>query len=68
LREADQLDTPLDHNATLLDGVAQDLLGLRLRYKQQIMVAAINLCEVEAEHTLAAAINATSEAGVAEPD
>jgi hypothetical protein len=50
------------------DGLAQDALGLRLRDEQHERVTALDMPEVETEHTLAAAVDATESPPVAKLD
>ena len=50
------------------DGLAQDALGLRLRDEQHERVTALDMPEVETEHALAAAVDATESPSVAKPE
>src|ERR1700756_3331736 len=68
LPDADQLGIPLGRDALASDGLAQDALGLRLRDEQHEGVTALDMPEVETEHALAAAVDATESPSVAKPD
>src|ERR671925_498920 len=68
LFDADQLGIPLGRDALASDGLAQDALGFRLRDEQHERVTALDMPEVETEHALAAAVDATESPSVAKPD
>src|SRR5258708_5879221 len=68
LPDADQLGIPLGRDALASDGLAQDALGLRLRDEQHERVTALDMPEVETEHALAAAVDASESPSVAKPE
>jgi hypothetical protein len=60
LRQSDQFHAALDRDAQRLDRLPRHLLGLGLRDQQNVVVAAVDAGEVDAEHAPASAVDAAT--------